>query len=442
MTRISAREIALKVLTDYPGRAKPDVLLEELLTSYDPARNERALATQIVSGTVKWRNKLDYIIRKLSRKGRVVSPLVLNVLRLSLYQIIFLDKVPDYGVTNEGVKLVKKYGDSHQAAYVNAILRRYLREMDSIEYPDIRKDPVRHISVVYSHPPWLVRRWLRRYSVGDVVSLAAANNRIPAIGLRVNRLKAGLDEVEQLLSADGVEIVSKGFAGTDHLYVRGASPVESLDVHSRGLVQVQDASSTLVGCILNPSPGGVVVDLCSAPGGKATHLFEIVGGRSSIVANDVSMDRLVDVKRNADRLGHEGMLLTVSDARSAVFRDIDFVLVDAPCTGLGVLARRWDLRWTKRESDIARMAAYQSEILYSAIEIVKSGGIVVYSTCSIEPDENERVVETVMTKRRDIRLADIRQLVPESVVYKEGMMQTLPHVHNVDSIFAARLERL
>jgi 16S rRNA (cytosine967-C5)-methyltransferase len=442
VTSISAREIALKVLTDYPGRVKPDILLEKLLVSHDPERKERALATQLVSGTIKWRNRLDYIIKKLSRRGRVVSPLALNVLRLSLYQIIFLDKVPDYGATNEGVKLVKKYGDTHQAAYVNAILRRYLREGDTIEYPDIGKDPIKHISTVYSHPQWLIKRWLRRYSVDEVVSLTTANNRVPAIGFRVNRLRADLDEVEQRLVAGGVEIVSKGFAGTDHIYVRGASPVERLDVHRQGLVQVQDASSTLVGLVLGPSGGCTVVDLCSAPGGKATHLFEMAQGESDIVANDVSLDRLADVKRNADRLGHRGMLLAVSDARSAAFRGVDFLLVDAPCTGLGVLARRWDLRWAKREGDIARMAAYQTEILSSAIEIVKSGGIVVYSTCSIEPDENEAVVETVIGHRGDIRLADLSRLVPDSVVYKEGMMQTLPHVHNVDSIFAARLEKL
>jgi 16S rRNA (cytosine967-C5)-methyltransferase len=438
---LSAREIALRVLTEYPGRSKPDVLLEELLARSDPDRRERALATQIVSGTIKWRNRLDHIVKQLSRKRRVVSPVVLNVLRLSLYQLLFLDRVPDYGATNEGVKLVKKYGDAHQAAYVNAILRRYIREKDGIEFPSLEEDPVKHISVVYSHPAWLIRRWLKRWTVEEVIGLAEADNRVPAIGLRANRLRTSLEDLMKALASEGIEIVSSGFCGTDHVYVRGASPVDRLDVHRAGLVQVQDASSTLVGIVLSPEEGSRVVDMCSAPGGKTTHLYEIMNGAGTLVANDISLDRLADVRRNAERLGHSGMLYAVSDARRGAFREADFVLVDAPCTGLGVLARRWDLRWTKRESDIARMASYQREILKGAIEIVKRGGVVVYSTCSVEPDENEKVVEQVIAGRSDVRLADISRFAPRAVVYKEGMMQTLPHRDDVDGIFAARLER-
>jgi 16S rRNA (cytosine967-C5)-methyltransferase len=439
---ISAREIALRVLIEYPGRSKPDDLLEELLRAHDPERRERALATQLVSGTIKWRNKLDHVIKELSHKKRVVSSAVLNILRLSLYQLMFLDKVPDYGATNEGVKLAKEHADPHQASYVNAILRQYLRNKDNIAFPDIQKDPAKHISVVYSHPVWLVKRWLKRLSVEEVVDLARANNRIPAIGLRVNELRTTMPEVGDMMAGEGAEIISSGFGGARHLYVRGVSPVEATRAHGMGWVQVQDASSTLVALALSPSEGSRVVDLCSAPGGKATHLYEIAQGRAAMVAADVSLPRLRMVRKNAGRLGHDGMMYAVCDGRQPAFKDIDFLLVDAPCTGLGVLARRWDLRWTKREHDIARMAAFQRTLLDAAIGIVRKGGIVVYSTCSIEPEENQEVVEAVMAKRGDLRLLDIGQFVDESVVKENGMMQTLPHVHGVDGIFAARLERL
>jgi 16S rRNA (cytosine967-C5)-methyltransferase len=439
---ISAREIALKVLIGYPGRAKPDVLLEEMLVAHDPERRERALATQLVSGTIKWRNLIDYIIRHLSRKGRVVSPPVLNILRLSLYQLVFLDRVPAYGATSEGVNLAKKYGDRFQAGYVNAILRRYLREKESIPFPDLDRDPVKHISVVHSHPPWLVRRWLKRFTPQEAVGLAEANNRIPDIGLRVNRLESTVEEVADALREEGAEIESQGSLGSDHIYVRGISPVETSPTHSRGLVQVQDAASTLVSRVLSPAAGSRTVDLCSAPGGKATHLYELMEGKGTLVANDVSLHRLLDVRKNAGRLGHERMLFAVSDGRRAAFGDVDFLLVDAPCTGLGVLARRWDLRWAKREKDIRRMSEFQKVLLDAAIGIVKPGGIVVYSTCSIEPEENEQVVEAVISGREDLRLTDIGRFVPSEVVYKDGMMQTLPHLHGVDGMFAARLERL
>ncbi len=442
MASISAREIALRVLIDYPGRAKPDELLERYLKQYHLERRERALATHLVSGTIKWRRKLDFVIRNLSRKGRVVSQVALNALRLSLYQLMFLDRVPAYSATNEGVDLAKKYGDRFEANYVNAILRRFLRERESIVFPDIEKDPVRHISTVWSHPPWLVRRWLKRYSVEETIRLARANNRIPDIGLRANLLRTSLDELKQLLSAEGAKIVSEGFAGLPHLYVRGLSSIDTTHAYRHGLVQIQDAASALVGKVVSPEPESLIIDLCSAPGGKATHLYELVHGRGTIVAADVSLKRLAKVRLNAQRLGHGGMLFAVSDARQPAFGNCDFVLVDAPCTGIGVLARRWDLRWAKRENDIKRMAALQIEILTSAIEVARKGGIVVYSTCSIEPEENEGVVESVLKKRDNVRLSDISRLVPSEVVYRYGMMLTLPHIHGVDGMFAARLERV
>jgi 16S rRNA (cytosine967-C5)-methyltransferase len=442
MRAIPAREIALRVLVEHPGKARPDEYLERLLTVYDPERSERALSTQLVSGTIKWRLRLDYVIKRLSRKKRVASPAVLNVLRLSLYQLMFLDRVPDYGAVNEGVKLAKRYGDRFQGSYVNAVLRRFLREPGAVEFPDRIKDPVGHISVVHSHPAWLVRRWLRRYSFEETVRLAEAGNRIPDIGLRVNTLRAESDEVETGIDAEGGEIVSRGFAGLPHLYVREVSPVERLKAHRDGLVQVQDASSTLVGRVLSPARGAGVVDLCSAPGGKATHLYELMGGEGLLIAGDRSLERLRLVRKNARRLGHGGMLYAVADGRRPPYAGVEYVLVDAPCTGLGVLARRWDIRWTKREGDIKRMAAYQRRLLEGALGVLEKGGILVYSTCSIEPEENEGVVEGVLEGRADVELEDIGQLVPPNVVYKRGMMQTLPHVHGVDGIFAARLRKV
>ncbi len=442
MKEVSAREVALKTLLTYPGKGQPSDVLEDLLELYHLERRDRALATQIVSGTIKWRRRLDFVIKYFSRKRRVVAAPILNILRLSLYQLMFLDRVPPYSVTDEAVRLAKKYADTVQAGYVNAILRTYLRRKNEIEYPDLKKDPIRHISTVYSHPPWLVSRWLNRYSIDEVVQLAKANNRIPPVGIRINSLRTGVEEVERMLKEDGIEIVSTEELCKNHIYIRGGTPLESNRVHKLGLCQVQDASSTLVGFLANPPCGDVIGDLCSAPGGKVTHLYELAGGKARVVASDINLARLAKVKVNAERLGHRGMLYCVADARKPPFRSFDLVLIDAPCTGLGVLARRWDLRWRKRERDIARMASYQLEIVLAATEIVKRGGVVIYSTCSIEPEENEKVVEAVLARMPQMRLEDISGLVPESVRYKEGMMQTLPHVHGVDGVFGARMKKV
>ncbi len=441
MTSISAREIALKVLIEYPGRAKPEDLLQDYLSRYPLERRERAFATQIVSGAIKWRRRLDFVIKSLSHRKRVASQVALNALRLSLYQLMFLDRVPEYSAANEGVSLVKKYGSSFEADYVNAILRRYLREKDSIEFPSIQKDVVTHIGVVYSLPDWLVRRWLQRYTQEEVIRLAEACNRSPEVGLRVNLLRATPDEVRDMLEQEGAEVTRQSFAGLPHLYVSGVSPLENVKAYQLGLVQVQDAAATIVGNVVAPSQGSVVVDLCSAPGGKVTHLYEIVKGRGTVVASDISMARLKDVRINAERLGHTHMRYVVCDARNPCFKDADFVLVDAPCTGLGVLARRWDLRWRKKESDIKRMASVQKQILANAITVAKRGAIIVYSTCSIEPEENQEVVKEVITGCGGVDLVDIDGLVPDEVIVDFGMMQTMPHIQGVDGMFAARLRK-
>jgi len=437
----SAREIALQVLVEYPGSDKPDELLDRLLREHGLERRDRALATQLVSGTIKWRLKLDHVIKHFSRKKRVVSPVILNILRMSIYQLMFLDKVPDYSVTDEAVRIAKAEGDAFQARYVNAILRTYLRERDGIAYPGLESDPVKHISVMYSHPPWLVSRWLARYDAGEVVALASANNRIPLTGIRVNRLRSDVAGVEGILAAGGADIIEGERLVPYHFYIRGAGTIDASPAYRQGLFQVQDAGSALIGHLVSPEPGQVAADLCSAPGGKATHLYELAGGKARVVAADLVAGRLLKVRENAERLGHSGISVVVADAGRPPIAGADAVLLDAPCTGLGVIARKWDLRWIKRENDIARMAAYQKEMLLGAAGAVKSGGVLVYSTCSIEPDENEKVVEAVMAESGDLELEDISRFVPDSVVYKHGMMQTLPHVHGVDGLFGARLRK-
>jgi 16S rRNA (cytosine967-C5)-methyltransferase len=399
--------------------------------------------TELVNGVMRWRRFLDAVLDQLLTENRLqdLTPWIRNILRMSLYQIQFLDKIPPAAATHQAVSLAKRFGHRGTAALVNAVLRTLVRSgrVDP-QYPPLERDPAGHVGLRYSHPDWMVRRWLKRYGLSETIALCQANNRVPDLVVRVNHLKADQAQLRESLAQEGIE-VAEGQLVPDFLHLGGGGDITRLEAFRKGWFQVQDESAGLAVLLLAPEPGELVLDLCSAPGGKTAHLAELMGDRGVILAVDRYGRRLRDLVSNCRRLGISSARPVVADGRFLWVQPVDRVLVDAPCSGLGVLARRTDLRWRKREEDIFLLRELQLQLLESGADVLKPGGVMVYSTCTIEDEENEEVVAQLLSQRQDLILENAASLVPPETVTEAGFVRTFPHRHGLDGTFGARLRK-
>jgi 16S rRNA (cytosine967-C5)-methyltransferase len=427
-SRDAVRETAVRILVDVEHGARTDALLDAAALS-DP--RDRRFLHQIVAGTVKWRLRLDWIADAFARRPvQSLKPEVRNVLRLGIYQLLFLDRVPERAAVHTAVDLAKRFEHAGAGGFVNAVLRRVIERGRQVEYPDRGTDAEGHLSVMYSHPRWLVSRWLARWGADRTEDLLRANNEAPAVYVR--RATADAPALP-----DGVESVEvDGFPG-----VRRVTQPESLfdsDAFRSGWV-AQDVNAGLAVELLRPQPGDLVLDTCAAPGGKTAQLAA-AGGR--VVAADISAERLRQVGQVLQRLGARPVGLLCEDGRHAgVTGPFDGVLADVPCSGTGVLARHPEARWRKEEADLPRHAERQLALLEAAFERLRPGGVLVYSTCSLEEEENDAVVDGFLARRPDARLEVASQILPGRP-WAQRTVQTLPGREPGDGAFAARLRRV
>jgi len=380
--------------------------------------------------------------RFTTRVGRRQSIKLKNLLRLGAYQILFLDRVPPSAAVNESVRLAKTLGEGAIAGFVNAVLRAMTRA-GTIPLPDPADDPILHLSVKYSHPEWLVRRWLARLGPERTAALCAANNEIPPVTVRVNILHTTRDALAAELNRSGIEVTACRISPSG-LMLRGVSGLTDLPTYERGDFYVQDEAAQLVGWTVDPKPVERILDACAAPGGKSTHLAELMGDRGEITAADAGEKRLGRIEENARRLGLGSIRPVAADLTgdAAVLGLIpyDRILVDVPCSGLGILRRNPEAKWYKTEEVIGKMAALQNRILAKAATLLKPGGVLVYSTCTTEPEENENVVGSFLGRFPEFRLENLRSLWPESgLVTPEGWLNTILNPYGMDHFFAARL---
>ncbi len=420
--------------------------LSHTLRQYQLDRRDRDLATELCYGVERRRLTLDWAVDLFLVRDRRLSLPVRILLRLGAYQLLFLDRVPPYAAVDETVALTRRKAGEGAAKLVNAILRRLTAAGTSLPWPDEARDTVGALSVRHSHPAWLVERWLRRYGYDETVALMTANNGEAPLGLRVNRLRSTVPAVEQLMTTAGVTAKPSELCD-DFLRVYGGSDPGQLPGFRDGLFTPQDEASGLVAKAVAPVPGWHVVDACAGAGTKACHLAELMGGEGQVTACDLYDHKLRLAAQAAQRLGIDSIRTLVCDARRLpeFAGEVDAVLVDAPCTGLGTIRRRPDLRWRRQPEDIYEMSRLQKEILAGAALAVRTGGVLVYSTCTTEPEENEQVVRAFLHESPSFRLEDLRPYWPERAALAQvvpGVAHFWPHKHGTDGFFIVRMRRV
>lgn len=437
-----SRGVAVKILNRVErSDSYLDRLVEAELRSQDMNELDKGLMTEIVTGAVRWRAKLDWVLTGFFHGNFTKAETnIRNALRVALYQILFLDRVPHSAAVNESVEFIKRLRGQKVADLVNAVLRNILRNLENIRYPDAAENPIQHLAVVESHPQWMVQRWVERFGKDDARQLLSANNRRPDLTLRVNRLKIDFNYFLSKLEQHSIQFTRSSvldfFVRVKHMAGIGGS-----DLYQRGFFVVQDESAGLAVQLLDPRPGERVIDLCAAPGGKTTMIGELMRNAGEIVAVDRYETRLQLVRNACQRLGIANVQAATADAATLAVPPADRVLVDAPCSGLGVLAKKPDAKWKREPEDIVRLVALQNSILSHAATLVKPGGVLVYSTCTLEPEENIDLVRSFLSAHPEFSLEPAGAFVNPQVVHADGYVETFPHRQGMDGSFAVRLKR-
>lgn len=445
----SVRAIALTALIrimekqEYCDKVLHDVLEQH---SYLEKR-DRAFITRLVEGTVERCIELDFILERYSKLSvEKMKPVVREILRLGTYQIMYMDQVPDSAACNEAVKLAATQGVLPLKGFVNGVLRNVARFREDVAYPQRKKNPIAHFSVWYSMPEWIVERWLSQY--GEKETETILQNFLKdseGTGVRCNLSLASKEEIIVSLEKQDVT-VTKGKLFDNALTIRGYGRLNQLEAFEKGWIQVQDESSLIVGQLAPVTTDSTVIDVCAAPGGKSLHLADKMQGQGTIRACDIAKEKVSMIRENVIRMGVHNVKLKKMDATQKQpdwIETADVVIADLPCSGLGVIGHKPDIKYKTTLSDISVLAKQQRKILETVSQYVKPGGTLIYSTCTIAPEENEEQVEWIR-QNLPFHPVSIEEKLPEKLrgmTGEQGFLQILPSMAGGDGFFVAVFQK-
>ncbi len=437
-TEFSERSASIDILIEFDINQNLDYSIADELDT-----REKAQVREYVQNIFRRRSYLDFLIDHYSSISvEEMKAELKNILRLGIYDMLFMDSTPDYAAINEAVEIAKFKLGSKTGDLVNAIMRNLQRDIENLPKPAY-PDRTKLVAATFSHPEWMVARWSKRFGEREAFQLMQANNSRPNYYVRVNTLRTKPENFELRMDKMGVEFEESEWL-PNFYKVDSVQPFIEKGLLSKGLCQVQDIAAGLAPFVLDPQPGESIYDLCAAPGTKSIMIADLTEANSDILAVDISGERLEKLAESALSFGAENIKIRRGDVLELSLPLADAVLLDAPCTGTGVLSKRADLRWRRDEEGLKNAVALQEQLLEEAANMVKLGGRLVYSTCSIEPEENMEQVTKLLEKMDDnFELEPLEDYVPEEVLAEDGKAyQTFPHIHGCDGHFGVLLKRV
>ena len=446
---VNLREVILGILMEITeDGAYSHVVLREVLDKYQylPKR-DRAFISRVTEGTLENMLLLDFVIESFSKVPVYnMKPLIRNLLRMSVYQLRYMDSVPDSAVCNEAVKIAARHGFYNLKGFVNGVLRTAAREMDRIVWPDPAEDPEKYLSVTYSMPVWILRKWMGQFGVAATEKICRSFMEEKGTFVRCDLRKASKEEIIESLQAQEIEVKEHPYLDYA-LEIRGYNYLQAVNAFRDGWIQVQDVSSMLAGEAAAPNWGDTCIDVCAAPGGKSMHLAQKLQGSGYVEARDISERKVKLMQEMIERSGAINIRAKVQDATIAVPGDrgkADIILADVPCSGLGVIGKKQDIKYKITQAKQDEIIRLQRKILHVVNEYVKPGGVLIYSTCTIGADENQNNLKWFLNYF-PFRLESIDPYIPaqlHSATTKGGYIQLLPGIHQCDGFFIARLRRM
>lgn len=436
----NARKTAVKILGEvFNKNAYSNIVLGRELNKSELNDKDKALVTEIVYGTIKYKYTIDTILSYFIKSDlKKLEADVLNILRISIYQMLYLSKIPEFAVVNEAVELTKRKSPK-AAKLVNGVLRNYLRNKDA-EYHN-KNSKLEELSFKYSFPKWMVKLFLESYSTEYVEKILSGLNMTPSVTVRVNALKTDYEEAWNRLVDNGYD-VQEGKVCPEAIQIIKGRNIEDNPLFKDGLITVQDESAMMVAPSMDLEENMTVLDLCSAPGGKACHAAEIMNNTGKIFAFDIHENKLTLIKENAKRLEIKNISCSVLDAAkySSKYKDTaDRVLIDVPCSGIGIIRKKPEIKWTKDRESIKGLVKIQRDIMLNAANYVKKGGKLIYSTCTLSKEENEENIRWFLKKCPDFKVEPLYFGNLDNLIYhKEGAVTILPN-ENMDGFFIAKM---